>query len=99
MGAEIITTDAVEQIAGPDWLRRRRAAAVAPAAQIDPPTTDSEEWRYSRIGQLELDRYSLVEPTGQSTSSRIARSSRGMSEPIGAYMNSDTPLAAASQSR
>ena len=66
MGTDIFTTDAARRLGGPDWLRRRRLTAVDIAAQIDPPTTDSEEWRYSRIGDLEMDRFSLVEPVDAS---------------------------------
>ncbi|CAN5549273.1 Fe-S cluster assembly protein SufD [soil metagenome] len=62
MASETFTTDVAQRLGGPDWLRDRRVAAAVLGADTPAPTTESEEWRYSRIGDLELDRYSLLEP-------------------------------------
>jgi Fe-S cluster assembly protein SufD len=51
------TPDAAAALGGPDWLRRRRAAAAEQFASTALPTAEEEIWRYSRIGQLDLDRY------------------------------------------
>ncbi|HEY3143762.1 MAG TPA: Fe-S cluster assembly protein SufD [Acidimicrobiales bacterium] len=40
-----------------DWLRARRSAAAEALADAELPTTDEEVWRYSRIDELELDRF------------------------------------------
>lgn len=49
-------------LGGPDALRARRAAAAEAFAAADLPTTDEEVWRYSRIGDLDLDRYRPAPP-------------------------------------
>jgi Fe-S cluster assembly protein SufD len=51
------TADAARGIEGPDWLRERRGVAAERFAGTALPSPDEEVWRYSRIGQLDLDRY------------------------------------------
>jgi Fe-S cluster assembly protein SufD len=51
------TPDAARALGGPDWLVARRLAAVERLAGITWPTPGEEIWRYSRIGELDLDRY------------------------------------------
>ncbi|HEY8527765.1 MAG TPA: SufD family Fe-S cluster assembly protein [Acidimicrobiales bacterium] len=51
------TTDAAAALVGPDWLRSRRLAAAEAFAAATLPTTDEEVWRYSRVDDLDLDRY------------------------------------------
>ena len=51
------TADAARALGGPDWLVRRRAAAAERLAGVVWPTPSEEIWRYSRIDQLDLDRY------------------------------------------
>ncbi len=51
------TADAALALGGPEWLARRRAAAVERLAGVAWPTPSEEIWRYSRIDQLDLDRY------------------------------------------
>ena len=51
-------------LAGPDWLRRRRSSAADAASEMAFPSTDSEEWRYSRVGDVDLADYSLIAQTG-----------------------------------
>lgn len=46
--------DAAATLAGPDWLRKVRAAAAARAAGTPLPDPSAEEWRYSRIDELDL---------------------------------------------
>lgn len=41
----------------PSWLVERRSAAAARAAELANPTSEEEVWRYSRIDQLDPDRY------------------------------------------
>jgi Fe-S cluster assembly protein SufD len=51
------TADAARALGGPEVLVRRRLAAVERLAQAAWPTPSEEIWRYSRIDQLDLDRY------------------------------------------
>jgi Fe-S cluster assembly protein SufD len=50
---------AVDRLGGPSWLQARRRAAAAAAAELPLPSVDAEEWRYSRIAEVDLDRYRL----------------------------------------
>jgi Fe-S cluster assembly protein SufD len=54
------TPDAARALDGPDWLVARRDAAVAQLDGLEWPTAAEEIWRYSRIGELDLDRYRPV---------------------------------------
>ncbi len=56
------TPDAATALAGPDWLRARRAAAAEAFAAATLPTTDEEVWRYSRVDDLDLDRFAPAPP-------------------------------------
>lgn len=51
------SADAARALAGPDWLRDRRVAAAERFAAWAFPTPDEEIWRYSRIAELDIDRY------------------------------------------
>lgn len=46
--------DAARSLAGPDWLRSRRAEAAERALATAWPTAEEELWRYSRIRDLTL---------------------------------------------
>lgn len=59
----MFTEDNAAALDGPDWLRRRRAAAAQMVADRDLPSTEEEVWRYSRISDLELDRWHLADPS------------------------------------
>ena len=69
-------------IPGPSWLIERRTAAAVRATASAMPQVDEEIWRYSRIDELNLDRYayspaasSMVEPSRvQAPTSSTARS-------------------------
>jgi Fe-S cluster assembly protein SufD len=54
------TPDAARALGGPDWLVERRAHAIERLADITWPTAAEEIWRYSRIGDFDLDRYRPV---------------------------------------
>src|SRR4051794_6369597 len=55
--ADTFTVDAARALGGPDWLMRRRIAAAEKVPTLSWPTAEQEIWRYSRIGELDLDRY------------------------------------------
>ena len=54
---DAFSVDAARPLGGPDWLVARRVAAAERLSTISWPTADEEIWRYSRIGELDLDRY------------------------------------------
>jgi Fe-S cluster assembly protein SufD len=56
------TVESAAALAGPAWLRTERAAAAERFLATALPTTTLEEWRYSRIDGLDLDRYSPAAP-------------------------------------
>lgn len=58
------TPAAARALPGPDWLRARRVAAAETFAGSSLPAADEEVWRYSRIGDLDLDAYHLGAPDG-----------------------------------
>ena len=51
------TPDIAAALPGPAWLTHRRAAAAEAFAGSPLPTEKDEVWRYSRIDQLDLDRF------------------------------------------
>ncbi len=51
------TPEAARALPGPGWLTERRLAAAEQFASTALPTPSEEAWRYSRIDQLDLDRY------------------------------------------
>ena len=57
------TVDAARALGGPDWLV---AAPASPRPSGSPtiawPTPSEEIWRYSRIGELDLDALPAVRP-------------------------------------
>jgi Fe-S cluster assembly protein SufD len=54
---DAFTADAARALGGPEWLVRRRLAAAERLPPIAWPTPSEEIWRYSRIDQLDLERY------------------------------------------
>jgi Fe-S cluster assembly protein SufD len=58
------TVDAARALPGSPWLTARRVAAAERASGISLPTPEDEIWRYSRIAELDLERFepALVEP-------------------------------------
>jgi Fe-S cluster assembly protein SufD len=55
--AAAFTADAARALGGPEWLVRRRLVAAERLTDIGWPTPSEEIWRYSRIDQLDLERY------------------------------------------
>jgi Fe-S cluster assembly protein SufD len=62
------STDAARALPGPTWLTERRVAAAETLGTITLPSTDEEVWRYSRVGELDLDRYA---PGGATTDASV----------------------------
>lgn len=60
----ILPPEAVESLPGPEWLRRLRAETLARCATLSWPTTEPEEWRYSRIGHFDPERWNLDQIPG-----------------------------------
>ena len=58
------TTEAARALGGPEWLVARRVAAAEQLAAMTWPTPAEEIWRYSRIDELDLDKY---RPLGDDT--------------------------------
>jgi Fe-S cluster assembly protein SufD len=56
-GSTRFTPEASLAIGGPDWLVDRRRRAAEQLGAIEWPTAAEEIWRYSRIGDLDVDRY------------------------------------------
>ena len=54
------TTDSAAALPGLPWLQRRRVAAAEAFASSVLPSEKEEVWRYSRIDQLDLDRFRPV---------------------------------------
>ncbi len=52
-----LTPDTAAALDGPSWLSSRRAEAAVRAAGTPIPSPSEEVWRYSRIAELQLDRY------------------------------------------
>jgi len=52
--------DAARDLPGPDWLVQRRVEAATRLRDVAWPTDDEEIWRYSRIGELDLERFRPV---------------------------------------
>jgi Fe-S cluster assembly protein SufD len=51
------TPDVSRGLGGPDWLVERRTRAAQQLGDLVLPTDSEEIWRYSRIRDLDLDRY------------------------------------------
>jgi Fe-S cluster assembly protein SufD len=56
------TVDAARALGGPDWLVERRVAAAERLATVAWPTPSNEVWRYSRIDELDLERFRPMTP-------------------------------------
>ena len=51
------SVDRARALAGPAWLRARREEAAERFGALSVPSAAEEIWRYSRIGELDLDRF------------------------------------------
>ena len=56
----VFAPGAARALDGPEWLRSWRVAAADRVAAGPLPTADEEVWRYSRIGELDIDRFHLT---------------------------------------
>jgi len=56
-----LTVDTAASLVGPDWLRARRVEAAERFAAASLPSAEEEVWRYSRIDELDLDRWDLAD--------------------------------------
>jgi len=61
---DTFTVDAARAVGGPDWLVERRLGAAERLGSVSWPTPDEEIWRYSRIDELDLERFT---PAGADT--------------------------------
>ncbi|HET9773054.1 MAG TPA: SufD family Fe-S cluster assembly protein, partial [Acidimicrobiia bacterium] len=61
------TPEAARALPGPAWLTERRLAAAEQFASTALPTPSEEAWRYSRIDQLDLERYRPAEVATEGT--------------------------------
>jgi Fe-S cluster assembly protein SufD len=62
-----LTAEDAAALPGPDWLRTRRVQAFERFAATPLPTDAEEVWRYSRIADLDLDRFG-ASPVAKDTS-------------------------------
>jgi Fe-S cluster assembly protein SufD len=73
------TPETAAALAGPPWLQKRRTAAAEAFSSAPLPTEKDEVWRYSRIDDVDLDRFrpagageaTSSDDPGRSTSDRI----------------------------
>jgi Fe-S cluster assembly protein SufD len=64
---------AVERLEGPSWLAERRRQALVRFTAAPRPTGEADDgWRYSRIGQLDLERYAPAAPPADGTAAGAA---------------------------
>ena len=57
MTLHTFTAEASAGLAGPDWLRRRRATGYEAFASSPLPSESEEVWRYTPIDDLDLDAF------------------------------------------
>jgi Fe-S cluster assembly protein SufD len=84
------TVDSIAPLGGPAWLVDLRAEAAERLAGAALPSTDEEVWRYSRIGELDLERFAPAAATttvehGDLGRARVGRASEldGAAELLG----------------
>ena len=63
--------DAARALSGPQWLVARRVAAAEAFAAEPHPDPAAEEWRYSPIRDLDLDRYAPASGFGDAPMARL----------------------------
>ncbi len=61
----VVTPETARELGGPDWLLDRRIAAAARFATSELPSTAAEEWRYSRIAEIDFDAYRPVDQSAE----------------------------------
>lgn len=60
------TPDAAQALGGHDWLQSRRVEAAARLDAVTWPTSNDELWRFTRIDEFDLDRFSPRNPEQRS---------------------------------
>lgn len=55
--ADALTADRVRELPGPEWLRALRVDAAERFGAASLPDQTREEWRYSRVGDIDLSRF------------------------------------------
>ena len=63
MSVDALTPSRAGSLTGPQWLADQRVAAAERFAAATLPDASLEEWRYSRVGDVDLDRYSVATTT------------------------------------
>lgn len=76
------TPDAAAALPGPAWLVSRRVAAAERFAATSLPSADEEVWRYSRIGELDLEAYQPLQPHGEAPAG-LPAATRAVLESVG----------------
>ena len=61
------TPETARALGGADWLTERRLAAAERFASMPLPSPSEEVWRYSRIDEFDLDRYTPATTDGDGT--------------------------------
>jgi hypothetical protein len=74
------TSDRAAALPGPSWLVERRRAAAEKRSAAELPSTEEEVWRYSRVGDLTLDRY---EPAAASDVTAPTQGTAGLEDLAG----------------
>lgn len=64
MADHSFTPDRARELGGPDWLAERRARAAETLAPLDPPSSEEEIWRYSRVDQFDPAEWDPLVPEG-----------------------------------
>ena len=71
MPVDAFTPSSATALPGPEWLVAQRAAAAERYAAADLPDPSLEEWRYSRVDDLDLASYAVPAPDGAVATSTI----------------------------
>ena len=61
---EQFSAEALEALGGPGWLAHHRQTALARLSQVSSATSRAEDWRYSRIDELDLHTYGTLAAPG-----------------------------------
>ena len=67
----VFSPAAAGALGGPQWLIDRRVAAAEAFESTPRPDVSAEEWRYSRIGELDLDAYAPATEFGDAPMPRL----------------------------
>lgn len=82
MSVDLFTHDEAQRADEPDWSWQRRRSALELLGEAQVPSAEREEWRYSRIGDLDTDRFSPVVP-GVRTDGPVPAPAAALAERLG----------------